>query len=140
MASSKIFEAFLEKLGDFPFWLKEIVYIKLREEFEQAYLSEADLHTPIEEAYQAYKPMITFAGKKELSEHNNQEDEAVYRFLKFAVDECSVAEITLRNFWTLEKTAKKIFDTEMLASHLFSMCCEKSSLCKNDFENWFKKL
>lgn len=36
---------------------------------------------------------------------------------------------------TLEKTAKKIFDTEMLASHLFSMCCEKSSLCKNDFEN-----
>lgn len=104
--ANTIFESFLDKVSEFPFWVKEIIYIKLREEFEQAYLSEADMHAPIEEAYQAYKPLLTYAGKKELAERNNQEDEAVYRFLKIAQEESSIAEITLRNFWTLENTAK----------------------------------
>lgn len=104
--TTKIFESFLEKVSEFPFWVKEIIYIKLREEFEQAYLSEADLHAPIEEAYQAYKPMLTYAGKKELADRSNSENEAVYRFLQIVQEDCSIAEITLRNFWTLENTAK----------------------------------
>lgn len=102
----KIFESFLEKMSEFPFWVKEIVYIKLREEFEQAYLSEDDMHLPIEEAYQAFVPQLTFVGKQELTERGHEEDEAVYRFLQFAEEASSVAEITLKNFWTLEKTAK----------------------------------
>lgn len=104
--AQKLFETFLEKLSEFPFWVKEIIYIKLREEFEEAYLSEADMQAPIEDTFQAYVPLITYMGKQELAERNNQEDDAVYRFLQFIQDESSIAEITLRNFWTLEKTAK----------------------------------
>lgn len=104
--SKKLFESFLEKMSEFPFWVKEVVYIKLREEFEQAYLSEDDMHLPIEEAYQAFVPKITFTGEQELAGHNNEEDEAIYRFLQFTKEEASIAEITLRNFWTLEKAAK----------------------------------
>lgn len=54
--------------------------------------------------------------------------------LKFST-ELPIITTVSSGYKTLEKPAKKIFDTEMLASHLFSMCCEKSSLCKNDFEN-----
>lgn len=104
--AQKLFESFLDKISGFPFWVKEVVYIKLREEFESASLSEADLLTPIEEAFQAYVPIITFAGKEELTSRKNEEDDAVYRFLQFMQEEASVAEITLRNFWSLEKTAK----------------------------------
>lgn len=104
--AKKLFETFLEKFSEFPFWVKEIVYIKLREEFEKAYLSEADLHAPLEDIFQAYVPLITFVGKQEFLEHNHQENEDVYRFLKLTEEESSIAEITLRNFWSLEKTAK----------------------------------
>lgn len=104
--AGKIFDTFLEKIAEFPFWVKEIIYIKLRDEFQNAYLAEAELNSPMEEIFQAYNPIITYKGKEELSERNFQEDEAVYRFLKFITEQSSIAEITLRNFWTLEKTAK----------------------------------
>lgn len=102
----KIFEPFLEKVAEFPFWIKEIIYIKIREEFEQAYLSDADLNTPIEETYQAFTPKLTFCGEQELETHEREEDAPIYRFLQNCADGCSLAEITLRNFWTLESTAK----------------------------------
>ena len=104
--AQKLFESFLDKISGFPFWVKEVVYIKLREEFESASLSEADMLTPLEEAFQAYVPIITYSGTQELNERNNEEDEAVYRFLQFMAEEASIAEITLRNFWSLEKTSK----------------------------------
>ncbi len=104
--ATKIFEAFLEKVLEFPFWVKETLYVKLREEFEQAHISEIDLKTPIEESYQLHIPLITFIGKKELEERINNEDERIYRFLQVAKEGCSIAEITMRNFWTLEDTAK----------------------------------
>lgn len=102
----KIFEPFLEKVADFPFWIKEIIYIKIREEFEEAYLSEADLNAPIDEAYQAFTPLLTFCGEQELQTHKTEEDPPIYRFLQNCADGCSIAEITLRNFWSLENTAK----------------------------------
>jgi len=106
--AQKLFESFLDKISGFPFWVKEVVYIKLREEFETASLSEADLLTPLEEAFQAYVPLITYAGKDELTTRKNDEDDAVYRFLQFMEEKASVAEITLRNFWSLEKTARLV--------------------------------
>jgi hypothetical protein len=115
----KVFESFLDKVSEFPFWIKEIIYIQLREEFEQAYLSEEELHAPIEESYQAYRPMLTFLGEQELANHTNLEDAPVYRFLQMTSENCSIAEITLRNFWTLENTAK---------IHLF--CLQKEYLMK----------
>ena len=102
----KIFEPFLEKVADFPFWIKEIIYIQIRDEFEQAYLSEADMTAPIDEAYQAYKPTLTYCGKQELQTYKSEEDPPIYRFLQQCAEGCSIAEITLRNFWTLESTAK----------------------------------
>lgn len=35
----------------------------------------------------------------------------------------------------LDKNAKKIFDTEILASKIFSISCENPKLCKDDFTN-----
>lgn len=115
----KIFEPFLEKVSDFPFWIKEIIYTKIREEFEQAYLSEADMNAPLDEAYQAYKPMLTYYGEQELKTHKTEEDPPIYRFLQQCAEGCSIAEITLRNFWTLESTAK---------IHLF--CLQKEYVMK----------
>lgn len=104
--AKKFFESFIEKIADFPFWVKEVIYVKLREDFEQAFVSEADLQAPSEESYQIHKPALTFIGEKELADRENAEDPDLYRFLQIVSQECSIAEITLRNFWTLEQTAK----------------------------------
>ncbi|MDO5303970.1 MAG: hypothetical protein Q4E87_00165 [bacterium] len=104
--NKKVFEPFLEKVADMPFWIKEIIYIKIREEFEQAYISESDLHAPLDEAYQAYRPALTYRGQMELESHEKEEDPPIYRFLQQCADGSSLAEITLHNFWTLESTAK----------------------------------
>ncbi len=103
---NKIFEPFLEKVAEMPFWIKEIIYIKIREEFEQAYISESDMHAPLDEAYQAYRPVLTYRGKTELENREKDEDPPIYRFLQQCADGSSLAEITLHNFWTLESTAK----------------------------------
>lgn len=104
--AKKFFESYIDKVLDFPFWVKEILYIKLREDFEKRFVSEDDLQSSSEESYQLFKPVLSFIGDKELSLRENGEDINVYRFLEMAKEECSVAEITLKNFWTLEQTAK----------------------------------
>lgn len=104
--AKKFFESFIDKILDFPFWVKEIIYVKIREDFERAFVSEEDLQSPSEESYQVFKPQLTFIGEKELETRENKEEENLYRFLEIANDGCSIAEITLRNFWTLEQTAK----------------------------------
>ena len=104
--TKKIFESFVDKVLDFPFWVKEVLYIKLREDFEAQSLSESDLHTPIEESYQLYTPLITLIGQTELEKRDNSEDEMVYRFLQGVAEGCSIAEITIKNFWTLADTAR----------------------------------
>lgn len=103
---NKVFEPFLEKVAEMPFWIKEIIYIKIREEFEEAYISEADLRAPLDEAYQAYRPVLTYRGKTELENREKDEDPPIYRFLQQCADGSSLAEITLHNFWTLESTSK----------------------------------
>lgn len=102
----KIFESFIDKVMDFPFWVKEVIYIRLREDFESKKISESDLHTPIEDSYQLHIPLITFIGKKELEDRDHDEDDKVYRFLQCVEEGCSIAEITLKNFWTLQDAAK----------------------------------
>ena len=66
--TKKIFESFVDKVLDFPFWVKEVLYIKLREDFEAQSVSESDLHTPLEESYQLYTPLITLIGQAELEQ------------------------------------------------------------------------
>lgn len=104
--AQKIFESFIEKVMDFPFWVKEVIYMKLREDFESKKISETDLNTPIEESYQLHVPLITLIGKRELEERAREEDESIYRFLQCVNEGCSIAEITLKNFWTLQDAAK----------------------------------
>lgn len=104
--TKKIFESFVDKVLDFPFWVKEVLFIKLREDFEAQSVSESDLHTPLEESYQLYTPLITLIGQAELEQRGNSEDEMVYRFLQGVAEGCSIAEITIKNFWTLADTAR----------------------------------
>lgn len=104
--AKNMFESFVEKVLDFPFWVKEVLYIRLREDFESEGVSEKDLHTPIEESYQLHVPLITFLGKREMEDRGSGEDEKVYRFLECVQEGCSIAEITIRNFWTLQDVAK----------------------------------
>lgn len=103
---NKVFEPFLEKVAEMPFWIKEIIYMQIREEFEEAYISESDLRAPLDEAYQAYCPSLTYCGQNELQSHDKEEDPPIYKFLQQCAEGCSLAEITLHNFWTLESTAK----------------------------------
>ena len=37
---------------------------------------------PIDEAYQAYKPTLTYCGKQELQTYKSEEDPPIYRFLQ----------------------------------------------------------
>lgn len=96
---------FLDKLLDFPLWVKQIIYLRLYQNLAQ-YLSEDFIETKAENIFHLYIPNLTFLGKTELSERKNGYDENIYNFMANASENLSMLEISMNNFWTMEEVAR----------------------------------
>ena len=99
------FKVFLTKIQAFPLWVKQIIYYFLREDLKRIFPRQS-LDFQISDLFQGYKPLITFVGKRELSERNHNHDEIMYTFLKAILDGKSVIDIALDCFMTLEEVSK----------------------------------
>ena len=108
-----ILESFVEKLYDFPLWIKQVIYLKLRENLE-SYLSDEFMNTRTDESFHLYKPKLSYIGKTELTERESGLDTNLYTFLSMIEEGCDIVTIALNNFWTLEEVAK-----------YFIFCCEQ---------------
>lgn len=89
---------FLNKISNFPSWVKEIIYKKLSEELENkenpAYI------------FASYKPILTYKGRCELEFRKSGFDDNIYNILQSADSDCSISEITLNTYLSMEELAR----------------------------------
>lgn len=100
-----IFDTFLEKVFDFPLWVKQIFYLRLYKNLENV-LSEDFITTNEDDLFHLYVPDLTFTGKSEFNEQKSGFDANVYNFMGGVEQGLSMLEISMNNFWTMEEVAK----------------------------------
>ncbi len=105
MEKKNLFVEFLNKFLALPLWLKEILFVNLREDLAKHSFEDNNENIRKESLYQYYVPALTYLGKKELVERAGGYHPNIYKFLSAAAQDDNIAEITLNNYWTLEEAA-----------------------------------
>ncbi len=103
MEIQKNSELFLNNIYALPMWVRQVIYLKTEQMLADELDNFLELLSP-KEPLQFVIPKITFKGKKELAERNENFNDQFYVFLENARDQFDVFEITMRNFWTLAET------------------------------------
>lgn len=93
----KFLTQFLNKISNFPGWIKEIIYIKLSEEVTK--------ETNPAYIFATYKPTLTYKGRCELDFRKSGFDTNIYNLLESADNDCSISDITLNTYLSLEEIA-----------------------------------
>ncbi|MGN0030596.1 MAG: hypothetical protein ACI37Q_01415 [Candidatus Gastranaerophilaceae bacterium] len=93
----KFLTQFLNKISNFPLWVKEIIYNKLGEEIDE--------DTSLTYVFTAYKPILTYKGKCELDFKKSGFDTNIYNILESADNDFSISEIILNTYLSLEEIA-----------------------------------
>lgn len=109
-----LLESFMEQLFEFPLWVKQVIYLRLREHLE-GFLSDEFLNTKIEDSFHLYRPKLSYIGKTELLEKEAGLDANLYTFLGMVEEGYDIITIALNNFWTIEEVSK-----------YFIFCCEQN--------------
>ena len=90
-------EKFLEKISNFPGWIKEIIYIKLSKEVNP----QGDLAY----IFAVFKPSLTDKGKCELNSRLSGFDNNIYNIFNYCDNNLSISEIALNTYMSLEEIA-----------------------------------
>lgn len=104
-----MFEKFFEGILSFPLWVKQVMYVKLKENLEnelQGYIHLVNA----EDQFQLFTPTLTFKGKHELECREQVLGQNFYTFLLGVTNGQDIIEMTLNNFWTLEESSKLFID------------------------------
>lgn len=88
---------FLNKISNFPSWVKEIIYNKLSEEIDNE-------KTPAY-IFATYKPILTYKGRCENEFKKSGFDSNIYNILDSVDKDCSISEITLNTYLSMEELA-----------------------------------
>lgn len=86
---------FLNKISNFPSWVKEIIYNKLSEE-----VGNSDNPAYI---FATYKPILTYKGRCENEFKKSGFDTNIYNILESADKDCSISEIALNTYLSMEE-------------------------------------
>ena len=96
---------FLNKVFDVPFWIKQVMYLKLAEEMQEK-SCEDFLREHKDDIFSTFVPTLTFKGKTELAEHRYGLDTNTYNFLQCCANEYCMIEISVNTFLSMEEVAK----------------------------------
>lgn len=96
---------FLDKLMEFPLWVKQIIYLRLHKDLATS-LSEDFIQTKEEDVFHMHVPKLSYLGRTELEEKKGGYDANIYNFIKNVSENLSILEISMNNFWTMEEVAK----------------------------------
>lgn len=88
---------YLNKISNFPDWAKEIIYNKLSEDIKD------ENPTYI---FATYKPILTYKGRCENDFKKSGFDTNIYNILNSCDQDCSISEITLNTYLSLEEVAQ----------------------------------
>ncbi len=90
-------EKFLDKVSDFPVWVKEILYVNLS--------GEVDSENNLSYVFATYKPALTYKGKCELDYKKSNFDSNIYNILDYCDNNASISEIALNTYMSMEEIA-----------------------------------
>ncbi|MBR1425453.1 hypothetical protein IJ579_07825 [bacterium] len=90
-------EKFLEKVSEFPVWIKEILYVYLAK--------DVDPDNNLSYVFATYKPALTYKGKCELDYKKSSFDSNIYNILEYCDKNASISEIALNTFMSMEEVA-----------------------------------
>lgn len=100
-----IFSNFTKSLLDLPLWVKQILFLTLRENID-SYLPDDLNFTKKKDILQFYVPELSFKGKNELAKREKGFEINIYKFLESAARGCSIIDMAINNYWTLEECSK----------------------------------
>lgn len=90
-------EKFLNKISNFPVWVKEIIYVNLSDQI--------DTGVDLSYTFSTYKPVLTYKGKCELDYKESNFDINIYNILDACDKNLSISEVALNTFMSLEEIA-----------------------------------
>lgn len=100
-----IFTAFLDKVEDFPVWIKQIICLKLSEDIKTQ-VCEKFLKENSDDIFSLYAPILTYKGREELEKRSSGMDLNIYNFLSYCENDFNILEISLNTFLSMEEAAK----------------------------------
>ena len=100
-----ILDLFFEKILNVPFWIKQVIYLRLSKEMQEM-SCEDFLRNNSDEVFSTFVPTLTFKGKTELMERKCGLDNNIYNFLQGCANEYSMIEISVNTFLSMEEVAK----------------------------------
>ena len=102
---TNIFDLYLEKVLQLPLWVKQVIYVKLKEDM-QKHNCLGLLDKSSKDMFSLYIPILTFEGRSELLDKKNGLDGNFYNFLDLCDKDYSILEISLNMLLTMEEAAK----------------------------------
>lgn len=90
-------DKFLEKISDFPAWIKEIIYVRLKRDVSP----EGELSY----TFATFKPSLTDKGKCELNSKISGFDSNIYNIFEYCDNGASISDITLNTYLSMEEVA-----------------------------------
>ena len=115
---NNIFTLFLNKVLSVPFWIKQVMYLKLSDEMREFACEEFLRNSDRNDIFSTFVPTITFKGKTELAERKCGFDNNTYNFLRFCAEDLSMLEISVNTFLSMEEIAK-YYPAELLCNKSF---------------------
>lgn len=100
-----IFNLFLNKLLEYPLWVKQVVYLRLFQNMRNNHC-ERYVITHSDKLFSIYVPTVTFVGKTEMWNKISGLDTNIYNFLNLCYEGYSILEISLNTFLSMEEVAK----------------------------------
>lgn len=99
------FSLFLQKVEEFPMWIKQAICLKLSEGIK-AEVCEKFLEENSDDIFSLYRPILTFKGKEEIKNHKTGLDLNLYNFLSSCENDLTIMDISLNTFLSMEEVSK----------------------------------
>jgi hypothetical protein len=103
--SKSLFIGFMERILEFPLWIKQTIFLNLSKDLTK-YLSNEFLDVKEGELFHIYKPELSDLGQNELLTKDSKFDESIYSFLNCCSKGMSLIEISIENNFTMEEVSK----------------------------------
>lgn len=100
-----IFNIFIDKLIEYPLWVKQVVFLKLYRNMRSFYCDRYIINHS-DKLFSTYVPTVTFQGKTEMWNKMSGLDTNIYNFLTLCYEGYSILEISLNTFLSMEEVAK----------------------------------
>ena len=104
--SKNIFKLLIKEIFSLPVWIKQIIYLELKEEFESSELKNYFNFVTKDTCFQLYIPKLTYAGRKEIEKRTGKFNKEVYDLLESAVQQLSIIETAISNNWNFYECSK----------------------------------